>query len=464
MSSIVKGAVIAQKYGLERPLAEGGMASIWVGKHLALGLPVAIKFMNAQVAATPDGRVRFEREARAVALLQGSNVVRIHDYGLHDGTPYMVMDLLRGEDLGRRLKRKRRLDLPQAALVVAQVSKALRRAHDAGIIHRDLKPANIFFAADGEDEHVTVLDFGVAKMTGVGIADEVTRTDAVIGSVHYMSPEQARGRRDIDTRSDLWSLGVLTFRMLTAHLPFGGEAATDVLVAICTEQPPQPSQLVPGLGPEVDAFFARALAKSPDERFQTAEELAAAFASIVARASLVSLVAAAPTPPPAEVTFDPPPLRAPQPSAPELPPPPPEASSSTDVSQVSNSGAPGMPRDRTLGPKVVALAVSAALALAVVVAFVVGGAAPATEGAAQPASSAATPVPVAAPAEPSPSSSATVEPAAAPTALASVTASVTANARPAPAPHAPAGPPPPAVRKAAAPAPAKKSERLGLGF
>src|SRR5262249_9660742 len=149
---------------------------------------------------------------------------------MEDGTPYIVMELLKGESLSARLSREGRLPIPTAARLVVQISKALRTAHDAGLVHRDLKPGNIFLAIKDEDEVVKVLDFGIAKALGVNDAKTDTESGVILGSVHYMSPEQIRSSRKVDHRSDLWSLGVIVYRMLTGRLPFTGSDVGDVLV------------------------------------------------------------------------------------------------------------------------------------------------------------------------------------------------------------------------------------------
>jgi serine/threonine-protein kinase len=277
MATIEAGSIIAGKYRVERPLSQGGMGSLWVARHLQLQRLVAVKLMDPLLAATAQGRVRFEREAQAAALIQSPNVVQIHDYGLEQDTPYIVMELLTGEDLGRRLKRDRRLPLPVVAAIFAQITRALRKAHDAGMIHLDLKPANIFLARDDEDEIVKVLDFGIAKMITNDQVTEVTATGVVLGSVHYMSPEQVRGRRGLDHRSDLWSLGVIAFRAITGELPFGGTQIGDVLVKVCADPIPLASTVLPGLPSEVDAFLLRALSRDPEARFQSARDLSAAL-------------------------------------------------------------------------------------------------------------------------------------------------------------------------------------------
>jgi serine/threonine-protein kinase len=292
MGAIREGTVVAGKYQIERPLTRGGMGSIWVARHLKLDMPVAVKLMAPALAETVEGRARFEREARAAALIQSPNVAQIHDYGVEDGTPYIVMELLAGEDLGARLHRTRRLSIATIAAIFTQISKALRRAHELGVVHRDLKPANIFLARVDDDEIVKVLDFGIAKLTGTGAAEEATATGLVLGSIHYMSPEQARGVREIDHRSDLWSLAVIAFRAIVGRLPFPGAQMGDVIIKICSEPIPRPSDLAPDLGPDVDAFFARALARDPADRWQTARELADALAHLAATTASLTMSSA----------------------------------------------------------------------------------------------------------------------------------------------------------------------------
>lgn len=275
MGPIRVGAVIASKYRLEAPLAQGGMGTVWSARHLALDTKVAIKFIGLDASMLDEARKRFEREAKAAAVLNSPHVVHIHDYGVDDDIPYLVMELLQGEDLGARLAKRGKLSVPETVRIVAQVARALRRAAELGIVHRDLKPSNVFIVdTDNEEEElVKVLDFGVAKVPHVAIYD-TTRSGAMLGSPRYMSPEQARGRRLVDPRSDLWSLAVIAYRALTGAPPFDGEDVADLIVKICSEPALPPSQLDPELGPEMDAFFERAFARDPDQRFQTARELA----------------------------------------------------------------------------------------------------------------------------------------------------------------------------------------------
>jgi eukaryotic-like serine/threonine-protein kinase len=299
MSALERGNIVAGRYRLERALAQGGMGCVWVARHLQLDTQVAIKFMTPQFAASADARARFEREARTSAALRLANAVQIHDYGVEDGAPFLVMELLEGEDLQARLKREPRLSLPVTVGILGQVCRALRRAHEVGIVHRDLKPGNVFLAREGGEEVVKLLDFGIAKDTQAAFGGGVTGTGALLGSPHYMSPEQVRSSNRVDHRTDLWALGVIAFRCLTGRLPFPSEELGEVLIDVCTAPIPLASAIAPDLGPGVDHFFARALTRDPAGRFQSADELmdaliamGGAVAMVGAQAPLVAMVEA----------------------------------------------------------------------------------------------------------------------------------------------------------------------------
>lgn len=275
------GVLLAGRYLLDRPLAKGGMGAVWLARHRELGTEVAVKFMDPALIASSDARARFEREARASAMLDSQHVVHVHDYGVEDGTPYLVMERLRGQDLSERLRARGTLSLAEGAKIATQVSKALRRAHEAGVVHRDLKPGNVFFAEKDDDEVIKVLDFGIAKILQPEDGRDATRTGTIMGSVHYMSPEQVRDSKSADPRSDLWSLGIVLYQALTGSVPFPGSEIGDVLVRICTEPVKPPSERVGSLGPAVDAFFERALQRDRERRFGSAREMAEAFEALL---------------------------------------------------------------------------------------------------------------------------------------------------------------------------------------
>jgi serine/threonine-protein kinase len=268
------GTVIAERYRLLRPLAQGGMGTVWLAHDEQLDRSVAMKFMSPAITNDAVLRSRFQREAKAAARVRTPHVVQVFESSVEGNTPYIVMELLGGIDLHARLKREGRIDLAEAAIIVAQIARGLRAAHDAGVIHRDLKPQNVFLAVQDGELCVKLLDFGVAK-----IADsaEGTKAGDMLGSPHYMSPEQARGQPNVDHRTDLWSLGVIAFRMVTGDLAFPGENTGDVLVKICTEPLPLASTLAPFLPSALDHFFMRALDRDPMRRFQNATEMAQAF-------------------------------------------------------------------------------------------------------------------------------------------------------------------------------------------
>ncbi|MBW2528325.1 MAG: serine/threonine protein kinase, partial [Deltaproteobacteria bacterium] len=289
------GTVIFGRYMLRRELARGGMGSVWEAEDRKLKRPVAIKMLYALWAESQEALTRFEREAMAVARLQSPHVVQIFDYGVERECPFIVMELLAGEDLRQRIKRGGRLSMMQTATIVVQAAKALSSAHAAGIVHRDLKPGNVFLVRGREEEMVKILDFGVAKARlSEDIDQETTKEGAILGTPRYMSPEQALQSRTVDFRTDLWSLAVIAFRALTGTVPFAGKSPADIIVKLCTQKPPRASSVMAELGPEIDDFFDRALQRRPEDRFQSATELATAFA-LAAEASFPSLDMPTPT-------------------------------------------------------------------------------------------------------------------------------------------------------------------------
>lgn len=270
------GLVVAGKYKLEDLVGKGGMGEVWRAFDQSLERAVALKFISDDVLERASVRSRFIAEAKAAARLRTPHVVSIYEQGLIEDTPYIAMELLEGEDLRARLKRRRRLSPAEVCAIVDQIALGLRVAHAEGIVHRDLKPGNVFLAREGDRETVKLLDFGVAKRD-TGRPNNLTATGEMVGSVYYMSPEQVRGSRDLDARADIWSLGVLCYRALTGRLPFKGESVGDVAVNICTTDPKPPTAVRPDLPGELDDFFRQALAREPDQRFRTATALADAL-------------------------------------------------------------------------------------------------------------------------------------------------------------------------------------------
>ena len=292
--------VVGDKYRLVAPIGRGGMGTVWRADHLALRSPVAVKLMHQRIASDPAAAERFSREARAAAAIRSPHVVGVLDFGIHDGSPYVVMELLEGESLDQRLARVGRLDANETARIVTHAARALAKAHEQGVVHRDLKPANVFLVRDPHGEIVKLLDFGVAKLSPIEGVSPLTSTGAVIGTPHYMSPEQARGRREVDHRTDLWALGIIAFECLTGKRPFESEVLGDLLLKICTDPVPPPSSLA-AVPPGFDQWFARAIEREPEQRFQSALELSDALRAIVGQP-----VAAPPSAPAASVATLPP--------------------------------------------------------------------------------------------------------------------------------------------------------------
>ncbi len=264
-----QGELLAEKYRIEEPLGRGGMGLVLGARHIELGHRVAIKILDSK---DPLAAARFLREAKTCAQLVNDHIVRVFDLGrLPGGVPYFVMEHLRGRDLGSQIARER-LPVPLAVQYLLQVCVALKEAHAMGVIHRDLKPSNLFVVerSDGKP-WVKVLDFGISKLvtTRLDHTPQLTLTlpDAVLGSPLYMSPEQLRGSKTLDARSDIWSLGVIAYELFTQRRPFEARTLASVLVRIATEAPALPSSLVPDLPAGLEAVVLRCLEKEPEARF-----------------------------------------------------------------------------------------------------------------------------------------------------------------------------------------------------
>jgi len=277
--TIAAGRVLADKFKLVRLIGKGGMGSVWAAEHLGLRSEVAVKVINPHIARSEQALGRFVREAQAAASLRSPNVVQIFDYGVDDGTPYIVMELLVGEPLSQRIKRTGPLGVATTLAILKDMCRAIARAHEAGIVHRDLKPDNVFLVKDADREVAKILDFGIAKaqlepgITGDG---ESTSTGALLGTPYYVSPEQAMNAKDVDHRTDLWALGVIAYECLVGQRPFVADQITALVLQICTEPLPVPSK-VGNVPRGFDRWFQRALQREPDKRFQGASELYASL-------------------------------------------------------------------------------------------------------------------------------------------------------------------------------------------
>jgi serine/threonine-protein kinase len=300
------GQIIDAKYRVVRRIGEGGMGTVYEGENSRIGRRVAIKVLHAQVAAMPDFVERFEREARAAARIGSPHVCDVLDLGdLPGGDRYIVMEYLDGTSFEDRLAERGKLTTSQLAPIAFELLEGLATMHDARVIHRDLKPANVFLARTpgGRGEKVKILDFGVAKLQPfAGEVGTMTQTGTMMGTPLYMSPEQARGARDVDARTDIYAASVMFYRALTGVLPYNADTLNELLFKIVLEDPKPLRELAP----EVDETFAelvhKGLARDLNQRFETArayQEAIASWGQAQGRASLSFAVTIPSEPPPA---------------------------------------------------------------------------------------------------------------------------------------------------------------------
>jgi serine/threonine-protein kinase len=268
--------MLADRFCLKQPLGRGAMGSVWAARDEKLHCDVAVKFLDTDLAASQTAIDRFSREALAVSRIASIHVVKVLDYGVvSNRLPYMVLERLRGFDLEELLERDHVLSVETTLELVKQTCRALAAAHRAGIIHRDIKPSNIFLAADGNELFVYVFDFGVAKLAEPR-ADgrQLTMPNTVIGTLEYMSPEQAMGMADqVDERADLYALGVVAFRCMTGRPPYLTDSLGELLAAIVKGQPPAPSSICNEIPEPVDEFVRKAIAIDREDRYSCAEEM-----------------------------------------------------------------------------------------------------------------------------------------------------------------------------------------------
>ncbi|MFT3699399.1 MAG: serine/threonine-protein kinase [Kofleriaceae bacterium] len=267
-------------YRIVEQIGEGGMGTVYRAEHVTLGRSAAIKVLHKEFAVRPEIVTRFFNEARAATQVSDPGIVQIFDFGQHvDGIAYIVMELLVGEALDRRLKRLGALSPAEALRIMRQVASSLGAAHARGIIHRDLKPDNIFLCPDPEvagGERAKVLDFGIAKLTQDDFGPKA-HTASIIGTPLYMSPEQCRGNGEVDARSDVYSLGCVLQKLLTGTAPFDATGTGELMMMHMQAPPPMPSMRAHGISPELDALVMRCLEKDPARRFSDGKDLAAAI-------------------------------------------------------------------------------------------------------------------------------------------------------------------------------------------
>lgn len=265
-----RGAQIGA-YQITEKIGAGGMATVFKARQPRLDRDVAIKVMHQNISQDTNFLARFEREARIVASLDHPNIVPIYDYDEHNGQPYLVMKYVQGRTL-KDLLRAEPIDVDDALRVLTAVGSALDFAHGRGVLHRDIKPSNIIIDDRGD---AFLMDFGLARIAQSG--ESTMSADVMLGTPHYISPEQAQGNKDLDARTDVYSLGIVLYEMLTGRVPFVGDTSYAIIHAQITETPPPPRQINPTITLAVEAVVLKALAKNRDERYTTPKELVSAF-------------------------------------------------------------------------------------------------------------------------------------------------------------------------------------------
>ncbi len=278
------GELIAGKYTIDRILATGGMGVVVAAKHIRLDQRVAIKFLLPEMLDREELVARFLREAQATVGLHGEHAVRVYDVGtLETGSPYLVMELLRGNDLDEELEVRGPLEIDEALDYILQACEAIAEAHRVGIVHRDIKPSNLFLARRPDGSRIVkVVDFGISKLLADeaqrGLNNKLTTTTAMLGSPQYMSPEQVRSAKDVDGRTDIWSLGCVLYEMLANVPPFSAETVSAVSAMIVADKPPALRSLRGDAPADLCKVVMRCLEKNREKRFRSVAELAEALA------------------------------------------------------------------------------------------------------------------------------------------------------------------------------------------
>ena len=295
------GVTLGRAFQIVKAVGEGGMARVYEARHVRLANKrFAVKVLHPMYAHQAEVVTRFQREAEAAAGIAHPNVVDVYDVDhTPDGRPYLVSELLQGEDLGSLLEERGKIDVLLAVRIARQICRALGAAHAEGVVHRDMKPDNVFLVGDDAVPIVKVLDFGISKVSDAGGAS-LTRTGYIMGTPWYMAPEQARGGK-VDHRVDIYGVGAILYRALTAELPFGGDDPSEVLGAVLTQDAERPRSIEPSIPEALELVIQRAMAKEPEDRYQSMADLEADLAPFGAEARAMSLFppapAAAPTAP-----------------------------------------------------------------------------------------------------------------------------------------------------------------------
>ncbi len=268
------GTTIAGRYVIQGLIGKGGMSTVYEAQHVQIGKRVAVKFLSKVQGESSAAMKRFQREAKIAGTIGHHNICEVFDFGTtEDGVPFLVMELLDGESLAELLRRERSLSAGSALNIMLQVLDALDEVHSRGIIHRDLKPGNIFIAnIRGHGQVVKLLDFGISKITSTAFSTSLTQDGTALGTPTYMSPEQIREARNIDHRSDIYSCGVILYKMLTGNAPYRGTTIAELIVKIMEEPTPDITQEQPDLPPALAAAVQKSIEKDPGVRFQSAAE------------------------------------------------------------------------------------------------------------------------------------------------------------------------------------------------
>jgi eukaryotic-like serine/threonine-protein kinase len=273
------GELIDGKYLVQRLIGRGGMGEVYEGQHTLVERRVAIKVVFDEVAASEHGASRFEREVRAAGRIGNDHILEIYDVGtLPSGSRYMVSEFLDGQELSTRLASQGPMHPRTIGMLMTQLLAGLAAAHQVGILHRDLKPDNIFLVREkaGQADFVKIIDFGISKFQSLSNAGEsmkMTATGVVVGTPYYLSPEQARGLKDVDARSDLYAVGVIMYECATGRVPFHAESFNELIFKIALEDPAPLESLVPGIDPWFVGLVQKAMARDPAQRFQSAQEM-----------------------------------------------------------------------------------------------------------------------------------------------------------------------------------------------
>lgn len=279
---LVQGDVLAEKYRLEAIIGQGAMGFVLKARHLQLDEPVAVKFLMPELAENEEALERFEREAQAAFRIKSEHVARVLDVGrVADGAPFMVMEFLEGTDLADILERDGALSIPRAVDHILEACDAIAEAHQLGIVHRDLKPENLFVVTRRDGSSLLkVLDFGLSKLVATRSGHRpraLTSAEQVMGTAHYMSPEQWMATKDVGPATDIWALGVILYELITNHSPFLREKMAQMCNAVLRDMPPPLAEKLPDAPPGLQDAIFKCLAKKSDERHANVGELAAAL-------------------------------------------------------------------------------------------------------------------------------------------------------------------------------------------